>query len=125
MPFDVKLKGRLYSTKLPFPRNVDIRAQGLSSKPQLPRYPFIESVMDFCPLQSHIHDVFVHFVYRGKLTTFRVFFKRHILLPINPRLGIHGDIVVMRVAASNRDSVVNLRPSDFRVADKLLEMLVF
>ncbi|KAJ3895973.1 hypothetical protein GG344DRAFT_61738 [Lentinula edodes] len=55
-------------------------------------------------------------------TTFRVFFKKSILLPINPALGIQGDLVVMRAASKHCNSVVNMRGRrDYRLADFIVQ----
>lgn len=75
--------------------------------------------MEGSSLQPHIHDVYVR-VSRPRPILFRVFFKRHVLLPHNPKLDLRGDVVVMRVASRNRQSVVNLRTSDRRIADAVL-----
>lgn len=50
-----------------------------------------------------------------------MFYKRHTRLLYNWRLNLKGDIVVMRTSAKNPFSVVNLRPSDHKVADFIIE----
>lgn len=76
--------------------------------------------------QPHVHDVGVIVQYRnakGRLihSRYRMFFKRHIDLPLNRRLNVKGDIVIMRMAAKSFSSVVNLRRSDVEVADFIVE----
>ena len=116
----MKLRGRLYPAGASSGRNVTVWTRGLALRPQVTRYAYVELVMDFSALQSHVHDIFVRFSHRQKTTIFRVFFKRHISLPFNTHLGIYGDVVVMRASQSNEDSVVNLRTSDRRISDRIL-----
>ena|ERR1700742_1720744 len=115
----MKLKSRLYSAGASSGRSVAVWTRGLPSQPQVTRYAHVETVMNFAALQSHVHDVFVRFTYRGRPTVFRIFFKRHASLP-SSHFGMHGDVLVMRVAQSNGDSVVNLRASDRRILDRVL-----
>jgi hypothetical protein len=116
---NVFLHGHLYSARNGSPKTISVLARCSSSDPQSLRYPCIESVFDDPILQSHIHDIYIHIVHIRSIR-FRVFLKRHMLLPYNPYLGIQGDALVMRVAAHNKDSVVNLRPSDNRLMDSIL-----
>lgn len=76
--------------------------------------------MDGALIQNYVHDFFLRVVIKRRSTLFRVFVKRHKNLPFNPFLGIQGDVLVMRVASRNRDSLVNLRASDMRILDRLL-----
>jgi hypothetical protein len=76
--------------------------------------------MDGSPFQPYVHDVYVHISYPRPML-FRVFFKRHVMLPHNAELDLQGDIIIMRVASRNRHSVVNLRTPDRRVADAVIQ----
>lgn len=100
---------------------VPVQARCASTNPQAARRPFVENVMGFTS-QPYIHDIVVLVQHRGAdgriaLSRFRVFYKRHLRLPNNWRLGLKGDIVIMRVAAKCYSSVVNLRGSDVKLAD--------
>lgn len=75
--------------------------------------------MDGSHFQPHVHDIYVR-VFRPRPILFRVFFKRHTMLRYNTKLNLQGDIIVMRVAAHNRQSVVNLRTSDQRIVDAIV-----
>lgn len=47
-------------------------------------------------------------------------------LPVNPVLGVQGDLVVMRAAAKCSDYVVNMRGrADYRLADYIVQRLVY
>ncbi|KAJ7475538.1 hypothetical protein B0H11DRAFT_1917718 [Mycena galericulata] len=87
------------------------------SNPQQDRYPCVESVMDSANIQAFIHDVPVTVLRqlptgRVILSVFRCYFKRHKRLPHNHALNLKGDVLVMRVAAKNFFSVMNMRGSD-------------
>lgn len=92
----------------------------MSSNPQSIRYPCVESVMDGALLQAHVHDIYVRVLRQSRSILFRVFFKRHAMLPRDPNLNLQGDIVIMRVASRNKQSVVNMRSSDRHLADDVL-----
>lgn len=120
----VSLRARLYSPRLNHPTNISIHAHCTTSNPQNIRYPCVESVMDGSPLQSYIHDIYVR-VSRPRPVLFRIFFKRHIMLPHNTKLNLQGDIIIMRVASRNRHSVVNIRTSDRHIIDAVLQKCAF
>ncbi|KAJ7166521.1 hypothetical protein C8R43DRAFT_1122101 [Mycena crocata] len=111
------LKPRLYSTNTSAPTSLDIFTRCRSSNPQDDRFPCVESVLDSAAVQPHIHDIRVVFKHGRRTTHFRVFFKRHVRLPANPNVDVQGDLLVMRVAAQNDESVVNMRGGDQRLAD--------
>lgn len=92
----------------------------MSSNPQSIRYPCVESVMDGSLLQAHVHDIYVRVPRQPRSILFRVFFKRHAMLPRDSNLNLQGDIVIMRVASRNKQSVVNMRSSDRHLADDVL-----
>ncbi|KAJ7809220.1 hypothetical protein B0H14DRAFT_3481596 [Mycena olivaceomarginata] len=65
---------------------------------------------------SHVHDIAVTVRDGPNTSRFRVFFKRHVLLPASKSLRIQGDLLVMRVASRNEHSVVNMRAGDCRLS---------
>ncbi|KAF9261610.1 hypothetical protein L218DRAFT_476605 [Marasmius fiardii PR-910] len=77
------------------------------------RVPMVENSMPNWPIpQSYIHDCDV--VYKG--TRFRLFFQRHVRLPVNTSLAIHGAIIVMRLGKRNARNVVNMHKGDTKQA---------
>lgn len=115
----VTLRAHLYSAKGHMPKVVPVTVTCTTADPQSLRYPVLEDIIAGGAFQPYIHDIFVKRD-RRRSTLFRIFFKRHVLLHPNRQLGIHGDVVVMRVATRNRDSVVNLRSSDHHLVDAIL-----
>jgi len=115
---EVQLTARLYSVRSRSARTIKVvtRSSGTCGAP---RYPYVEAAMNPA-LQSYVHDILVSCTDNRRKHRFRVFFKRHSSLPVNPNFNIQGDIVIMRVAVNNSDSVVNLRSRDTRLADRLL-----
>ncbi|KAJ7467908.1 hypothetical protein FB451DRAFT_1177573 [Mycena latifolia] len=106
---------------------VPVQARCASTNPQDARCPFVENIMGFTS-QPYIHDVGVLVLHRGAdgrsaLSRFRVYYKHHRRLLKNWRLGLKGDIVIMRVAAKCHSSVVNLRGSDVKLADFVIAKL--
>lgn len=121
---NIFLRSRLYSTQNSFPKTIFIHARCATSDPQNLRYPCIEGVLEDAVVQSHVHDIYVRVLDKKTSSIFRVFFKRHVVLPRNACADLQGDVVIMRVASRNRDSVVNLRSSDMRLADFVLREYV-
>lgn len=114
---NVFLRSRLYRARTTSPLNPSVHTRCSSSDPQTPRYPCVEGLLDYPGIQAHIHDIYVIIRHRRVTSTFRIFFKRHLLLPLNHVLGVQGDVLIMRVASKSRSSVVNMRGSDWRLAD--------
>ncbi|KAF9255362.1 hypothetical protein L218DRAFT_1035819 [Marasmius fiardii PR-910] len=86
------------------------------------RIPMAEHCFNHWPLpQPYVHDCEV--LYRG--TRFRVFFQRHVRLPLNDILAIKGDILVMRLGKRNANNVVNMRKGDERQARAVAKRLAF
>ncbi|KAJ7037647.1 hypothetical protein C8F04DRAFT_1256866 [Mycena alexandri] len=117
------LRARLYSTTRPSPSHILVHTRSFR-KPKLPRFPCVESIMGGARTQAHVHDVFVSIINGQYRATFRLFFKRHQLLPQNGVLDLRGDIVVMRMGSQDRASVVNLRSSDSRAVDFLVAQML-
>ena len=87
----------------------------LSSHPpnrhDVSRLPLVEQGLEGWPApQSFVHDCDV--TYRGR--RYRIFFQRHLYLPFNPTLGIHGTLIIMSVGKKNLNNVVNSRTGDSR-----------
>lgn len=119
-PNSALLKSRLYSARDAYPRNTPVHVRSTGPDHRYSRYPCVEGVLDDTRLQSYIHDFFIRVFVKRKPSIFRVFFKRHKNLPRNSFLDIQGDVIVMRVASRNRNSLVNLRSSDIRLLDRSL-----
>ncbi|KAF9062082.1 hypothetical protein BDP27DRAFT_1428286 [Rhodocollybia butyracea] len=119
----VLLRSRFYCGRSHSPHPLHIITVTQSSDSQHARDPWVERHFEAQYVQPHTHDLFVEIKRRNRpTTTFRVFFKRLRQLPMNPVIGVHGDLVVMRVAAHGQQSVVNMRGSaDDRLADYLVQ----
>lgn len=114
------LRSRIYSPCFNAPTTILVDVRCKSADPQDFRYPKVESFLDYPVLQPYVHDIYIRVRYNRTTATFRIFFKRHMLLPLNPHLNLQGDILVMRVASQNRHSVVNMRSIDTRLVDRAL-----
>ncbi|KAF7365943.1 hypothetical protein MVEN_00469700 [Mycena venus] len=118
------LQARIFPAALTSSSPVSLHTRCLTHHPQCDRTPSVETVMDHQKLQPFIHD-FVLVVKHGSTHShFRVFLKHHKRLPQNRALGIQGDLLVLRVAAKNPDSVVNIRSSDRKRIDTILKKIV-
>jgi hypothetical protein len=90
------------------------------------RFPVVESVMDGARTQPHIHNTTVTLVIANTAVQFRIFYKRHLKLPLNHCVShilppnhqpiVHGDLLVMKLA-SDGDLVVNMQAGDVGLAD--------
>ena len=114
----------LYSTQDSFPKTIFIHARCAMSDPQNLHYPCIEGVLEDAVVQSHVHDIYVRVLDKKTSSIFCIFLKRHVVLPQNACADLQGDMVIMRVASRNRDSVVNLRSLDMQLADFVLREYV-
>jgi hypothetical protein len=92
------------------------------------RYPFAESVLDGARTQPYVHDCQLH-VHQGRhVHSFRVFFKRHSLLPRNISVNVpgyatfRGDMVAMKMG--KRYDYVNMSGRDVSVADWAISRFV-
>lgn len=83
------------------------------------RIPMVEHGFEgWAHVQPFIHDIDVIYCQ----SRYRVFFQRHKRLSINPVLGVHGEIVVMRVGTVNPQNVVHSRVGDKRWAQNLARL---
>lgn len=112
------LRCRLYSCSLGTARLASITTRCRNKK----RYPFAESMLTNAVLQPYIHDIDLH-LYEGNDKhhyVYRVFFKRHRLLPLNRSIrscAFRGDAVILRVGL---EDVVNMRGRDTSLADYVM-----
>lgn len=128
---ELQIRSRLYSTVGLRPMQVTVRARCANRTRHATRYPFAESVFEDAAVQPYIHNCIVK-VHEGcNMYRFMIFFKRHCNLRLNKTLStlstrclFRGDIVVMRVAARNEFSVVNMRERDTILADWVIPRLV-
>ena len=91
-----------------------------------PCFPFAESILDDAAVQPYVHDCIVN-VKEGQHThQFRVFYKQHVwlhtntFLPMTDCVSMRGSMLVMRVAALDSSSIVNMRGHDTILADFLI-----
>ena len=121
----MNIRSRLYSSLKIKPVLMLVPTRCIRPARQVgPHFPFAESVLSDGKIQSHVHDCVVQVHEAGQVHSFHVFFKRHSCLPNNRSLSLttpfRGDIVVMRVAALDKFSVVNMRGCDTAVSDYMV-----
>ncbi|KAJ7242226.1 hypothetical protein C8J57DRAFT_1237084 [Mycena rebaudengoi] len=116
------IRSRLYPASSPS-TIIPVHVRANSSDPQADRFACVESIMANTTRQPYIHDVFIQVRHGGSVSCFRAFFKRHRHLPTHPVLQIQGDLLLMRMAATNWDSVVNLRASDRHLTDWVVKQI--
>ncbi|KAK6988826.1 hypothetical protein R3P38DRAFT_2572887 [Favolaschia claudopus] len=106
------LQALSFSTSSASARRVQIATRSRDTQPQSNRFACVEFNMGHSHFQSHIHDILVNLKHGRFRSRFRIFLKRHIRLPANAVFDVKGDIIVMRVASENSNSLVHLRSSD-------------
>ncbi|KAJ7302701.1 hypothetical protein DFH08DRAFT_826443 [Mycena albidolilacea] len=111
-----ELRSRHYTTSHNAPR-VAATPTHVEKSNTNARYPLVETHFDNASNQPWIHDFIIKLTHGQKVSHFRLFMKRGKVLAANGCAEIAGDVVIMRVAASDSASVVNLRSTDARVAD--------
>ena len=88
-----------------------------------PRFPYAESMLEDAKIQPYVHDCIVNVIEGAHTYRFRVFYKRHARLrannhlPMTDGVSMRGSMFVMRVAALEPSSVVNMRGRDTVLAD--------
>ncbi|KAJ6552408.1 hypothetical protein DFH09DRAFT_1319161 [Mycena vulgaris] len=110
-----ELRSRHYSTSHYAPR---FACTPTHIDPDASCYPLVESNFSDAAHQPWFHDFKVQLQHGKKVSRFRIFMKRGKAL--NPNTcdnSIAGDVVIMRVTARDRESVVNMCSTDSRVAD--------
>ncbi|KAI0338941.1 hypothetical protein BDW22DRAFT_1337147, partial [Trametopsis cervina] len=109
---------RLYAATGGPPRNIALMTRCLAHR----RYPFVESALNGASVQPYVHDCSLH-IYEGRqVSTFILFFKKHVQLPKNRHCQLpwnlrvlRGDLLVMRTGQSGQ--IVNLRSRDRLLVD--------
>lgn len=122
----MRLRARLYDgDRKPCPVLVTTRCE-LAPKYVGPRDALAESVLAESRIQPYVHDCFVTIQDDRRTHYFRVYLKRHAHLRTNEYLpqendfDLHGALFVMRSAAMEPSSVVNMRGGDARLSDWLI-----
>ncbi|KAJ6619634.1 hypothetical protein B0H10DRAFT_1946683 [Mycena sp. CBHHK59/15] len=114
------LRSRHYSTSHNTPRFVSTPTNIESDASQ---YPLVESNFSDAAHQPWIHDFKIKLQHGKKLSCFRIFMKRgKALVPNACANTITGDVVIMRAAAHDSNSIVNMRSTDSRVADYIFNV---
>ena len=90
-----------------------------------PRFPYSESILDGAQIQPFVHDIIIDVKEGGQTYSFRVSYKKHRRLPECPFLHFRGSMFVMRVAAFEPDSVMNMRDRDTILSDFMIKEYVF
>ncbi|KAJ6550114.1 hypothetical protein B0H19DRAFT_1264977 [Mycena capillaripes] len=110
------LRSRHYSTSHPVPRFSSTPTH--IESPDAAQYPLVESNFSDAARQPWIHDFNVQLQHGHRVSRFCIFMKRGKALAPNACANIlSGDVVIMRLAARDSTSVVNMRSTDSRIAD--------
>lgn len=122
----MKIRARVYHPNNR-PRQVLVPTRcSLPAKLVGPRYPYAESILDDSKIQPYVHDCLVTVTEFGKKYRFRVFYKIHARLRQNRfLLDLRGSMFVMRAAALEHHSVVNMRERDVILSDFLVKKRVY
>lgn len=124
------IRARLYPAHGASPKTVFAHYQANLPRPSGGRFVLASDLMSDHQMQPYIHDLVLTINCRRTVYKFRVFFKRHKLLP--PNQSIHtmgggrmeGDVLL--VACGRKVSVRNLRSGiEDRVADRAVKRHVF
>ena len=95
--------------------------------PLQPKYLPIDGLLDEHHIQPHVWEVPVRVRYRAKArfasARFIVCFKNHCRLSPNGSLDVRGEVAIVRIGATGRP--INLRESDYEVADFVVASCVF
>ncbi|THV00403.1 hypothetical protein K435DRAFT_854751 [Dendrothele bispora CBS 962.96] len=124
-PVSKRIRARLYPADRQVPLSVSSYYRGDPTQ----RYVLALDTLSGAKTQPYVHDVVVSVTYRRKAYKFRVFFKRHKLLPINQAvrqlagIDVEGDVLV--VAVGKKVNIRNLRGrEENRAADLALRRLM-
>ena len=88
-----------------------------------PHFPYTESMLEDAKIQPYVHDCIMNMIEGAHTYRFHVFYKRHARLrannhlPMTDGVSMRGSMFVMRVAALEPSSVVNMRGRDTVLAD--------
>ena len=117
----MRIRGRLY-THNSKPCQVLVPTRCLRLPREVgPRFPYAESILDNASIQPYVHDVIVNIEEGERTYTFQVFYKLHHALPQCPFIRLRGSMFVMRVAALEPESVVNMRDRDTILSDFMVK----
>ncbi|THU76232.1 hypothetical protein K435DRAFT_655195, partial [Dendrothele bispora CBS 962.96] len=106
------VRTRVYHADRATPSSVIINYRENRAQPGR-RYLLVLDAFSGARTQPYVHDVIVSVIYRRKPYKFRIFFKRHMLLPKNRAIreltgvDIEGDVVV--AAVGKKVDIRNLR----------------
>lgn len=124
----MRIRARLYSSTKARLAQVAVPTRcAFAPREAGPCFPYAESILGDAKIQPYIHDCMVTIREGTSTYRFRVFFKRHCRLrknrsfpSVRGTIPVCSDILVMRVAAINTSSVVNMRDRDTILADYII-----
>ncbi|KAJ7713184.1 hypothetical protein DFH07DRAFT_974809 [Mycena maculata] len=117
------LRSRHYTTFRQQARFVSVRVSLASRRPNAKCRPLIETLHLDTKVNPYLHDFPVKLVHGDKTSYFRVFLKRGKRLAANQHplaYGLVGEIVIMRLSASDGTTLVNSRTTDGPIMDFVL-----
>lgn len=130
--YEIQLRGRHYPSTEARPSTLLVGTRGSAVDRNIPRFPLAESHFADARIQPYIHDCSVIVLENSQVHHLIVFFKNHRHLPPNRSLAgmdlpddFRGDLLVMRSAARNVSSFVNMRGRDTEIADFAVKQCVF
>ncbi|KAJ7473092.1 hypothetical protein B0H11DRAFT_1916899 [Mycena galericulata] len=119
------LSSRHYSTHRVLARFVSVTVSLSSRRRNAQCRPLIEALHLDTKVNPHLHDFPVKLVHGDKTSFFRVFLKRGKRIAANQHPlanGLVGEILIMRVSASDGTTLINARPTDGPIMDHVLDM---
>lgn len=127
----VNLRGRHYPSSDTSPSQILVDTRCPEDKRQ-PRYPLAECHFPDARLQPYVHSCLVKIREGHRVHYFTFFYKNHIRLATNISVGhidrpypFRSDVIVMRCAARDHRSFVNMRGRDSALSDVAVRRLVF
>ncbi|KAJ7080136.1 hypothetical protein C8R44DRAFT_895519 [Mycena epipterygia] len=117
------LRSRHYSTFQPQARFVALKVTLSSRRRHAKCRPQIETLHVNTKVNPHLHDFDVKLDHGHKTSYFRVFLKRGKRIAANQHAlanGLVGEIVIMRLSASDGTTLINSRMTDGPVMDFVL-----
>ncbi|KAJ7925026.1 hypothetical protein B0H13DRAFT_2314818 [Mycena leptocephala] len=117
------LRSRHYPTFDPRARFVALNIALSSRRRHAKSRPQIEALHLDTKVNPHLHDFDVKLVHGHKTSYFRIFLKRGKHIAANQHAlanGLVGEIVIMRLSASDGTTLINSRPTDGPVMDFVL-----
>ncbi|KAF8147654.1 hypothetical protein K438DRAFT_1989563 [Mycena galopus ATCC 62051] len=115
------LRSRHYPTFRPSARFVALKVSLSSRRRDALCRPVIESLHLDTKVNPHLHDFDVKLEHGHKTSYFRIFLKRGKRIAANQHtIGLVGEIVIMRLSASDGTTLINSRATDGPVMDFVL-----